>query len=70
MMFCYFVELSTLAGNCSHGDVRLRGGSNDTLGRVEVCFNNAWGTVCNSRFGTSEARVICGQLGFSNIGNY
>ena len=61
-------EISTLAGNCSHGQVRLAGG-NATSGRVEVCINNAWGTVCNSRFGTNEAKVICQQLGFSNIGN-
>jgi deleted-in-malignant-brain-tumors protein 1 len=47
------------------GEVRLRGGDNVTLGRVEVCLNNAWGTVCNSRFGTNDARVICQQLGFS-----
>lgn len=65
-----FLELSTLAGTCSHGDVRLQGGSNSTLGRVEVCINNAWGTVCNSRFGTNEAKVICQQLGFSRTGNF
>lgn len=57
-----------MAGNCSHGEVRLVGGSNNTLGRVEVCINNAWGTVCNSRFGTVDARVICQQLGFSATG--
>ena len=61
------LELSTSAASCRDGDVRLQGGSNNTLGRVEVCLNNAWGTVCNARFGTSDARVICQQLGFSSI---
>ena len=69
--FCLsYVESSTLAGNCSDGGVRLVGGANNTLGRVEVCLNNAWGTVCNSRFGTNEARVICQQLGFERTGTY
>lgn len=62
-------ELFTSFGNCTLGEVRLVGGGNNTLGRVEVCINNAWGSVCNSRFGTNEAKVICHQLGFSNTGN-
>lgn len=63
------VELDTLVGNCTEGDLRLEGGVNNTQGRVEVCLNNAWGTICNSQFGTNEARVICHQLGFSNTSN-
>ena len=53
---------------CEDGDVKLVGGINGTQGVVEVCYNNAWGTVCNSRFGTNEALVICNQLGFRTIG--
>lgn len=38
-------------------------------GRVEVCVNNAWGTVCERNFGTPEAKVVCNQLqGFSSEG--
>ena len=61
-------ELLTPAGICSDGEVRLVNGMDNTLGRVEVCINNAWGTVCNSRFGTNDARVICRQLGFNGDG--
>jgi len=50
------------------GEVRLDGGSNSSLGRVEVCINNAWGTVCSTRFGTNDATVICRQLNFSDTG--
>ena len=67
VIIIFYSEPSTTSGNCSDGEVRLAGGS-ITLGRVEVCLNNAWGTVCNSRFGTNDARVICHQLGFSNTG--
>ena len=56
--------LSTEAGNCIHGDIRLTGGANVTLGRVEICLYNAWGTVCNTQFGQTDAEVICKQLGY------
>ena len=46
------------------------GGANVTLGRVEVCINNAWGTVCNNHYGTREATVICRQLGFDASSEY
>ena len=33
-------------------------------GRVEVCINNAWGTICgDSFFSPTDAGVLCGQLG-------
>ncbi len=44
------------------------GGANTRQGRVEVCNNNAWGTVCDDAFGAAEATVVCTQLGRNGVG--
>ncbi len=53
---------------CSQGDIRLVGGADERQGRVEVCNNNAWGTVCDDSFGSADASVVCNQLGFNGVG--
>ena len=38
-------------------------------GRVEVCVNGAWGTVCRRAFTQHDADVVCEQLpGFKKEG--
>ena len=43
-------------------------GSDPSEGRVEICINSAWGTVCNNLFSKADAQVVCTQLGGYNPG--
>ena len=38
-------------------------GSNVLEGRVELCINNAWGTVCTDSISEDDVEVICRQIG-------
>ena len=66
--FNYYFPFFLLLANCTDGEVRLVGGANQTEGRVEICSNNEWGTICDDQWGTEDAQVICRQLGFDTEG--
>ena len=56
-----------LSVDCPEGSVRLENGMKTTEGRVEVCFNGHWATVCSDEFTLMDGQVICNQLGFEGI---
>ena len=55
-------------GLCNDGDIRLVGGTNQYEGRVEVCWNEVWGTVCHDYWSSQDAIVACRQLGYATTG--
>ena len=53
------------------GTLQLVGGSVPSEGRVEICLGGNWTTICGypSWWNTTNAAVICRQLGFNSSGN-
>ena len=51
-------------GLCNDGSVRLVDGPARTEGRLEVCYSEVWGRVCDSSWSNLEASVVCKQLGY------
>ena len=59
---------NSVAAPCSTGPLRLVGGNVPNEGRVEICLNDVWGTVCDDGWSTTDATVVCRQLGYSTQG--
>ena len=55
------------SSDCVDGDIRLSGGI-ENEGRVEICYHNQWGTVCDNNWDIYDARVVCHQLGYPRSG--
>ena len=56
--------------DASEPAVRLVGGSSTRSGRLEVCTEGEWHTVCAQRFNSTDATVVCRELGFSDQGGH
>ena len=62
------MEKGTFALTTSSGFLS-GGGSNQYEGRVEVCINDQWGTVCSDFWSGLDATIVCKQLGYSYTGS-
>ena len=65
-----FLDTTRIWNSPYSGQIRLQGGSYSSYGRLEVYCNGEWGTVCDDGFGSTDARVACRQLGYSDSYTY
>ena len=69
--FIFYPTVGVLRNaSCIDGTIRLRNGYISGEGRVEVCINNAWGTVCDNGWDNADASVVCRQLGYNPVGTF
>ena len=69
--FVYFythTHTFTAPVNCTNGKIRLVNGASPNQGRVEMCWNRAWGTITDDGWSVVDARVVCRELGYTTIG--
>jgi deleted-in-malignant-brain-tumors protein 1 len=43
--------------------VRLVGGVNDYIGRIKFQYLGIWGSVCDGKFDSRDAEVVCREIG-------
>jgi len=62
-------QISSTVVPCPHeGNIALNGGRSSREGRLQVCHNGIWGTVCDDGFTDAAARVVCYSLGYGYVG--
>jgi deleted-in-malignant-brain-tumors protein 1 len=62
---CYDPEAAPPDGGIF--SVRLVGGVFSTEGRVEIYYNDTWGTICDSGWTDDDGAVVCRELGYSSF---
>ena len=70
LLSCGIIHI--VGGSCANGEVRLisQYSYGRSEGRVEVCHNQQWGTICRDNWGDNNTRVVCDQLGYNGEYGY
>lgn len=68
MIYLYTVLNFFSSVVCNDTEIRLVGGSDQYEGRIEICYNETWGTICDGLWSNNDANVACRQLGYAATG--
>ena len=63
------LQIIFLSGLCGNGDTRLVDSREELAfneGKVEICFNAEWQTVCGDGWTNNNTQVVCRSLGFND----
>ncbi len=63
-IICTLLDIS----QCTEGSIRLVDGIIEQEGRVEVCVNGVWGSICDDGWDTTDAHIVCKQMGHPELG--
>lgn len=50
----------------TEANIRLMGGQDEYQGRVEICTDGIYSSICHNRWDHRDAQVVCRQLNFSS----
>ena len=64
---CMLFELLD-SGTYTEGAVRLADGVLEQEGRVEVCIDGVWGSICGTGWDAIDGYVLCKKAGFDDAG--
>ena len=71
LKYLYFsIDTTRIWNNPYVGQIRLSRGMYSNQGLLEVYCNDQWGTVCDDTFGSTDASVVCRQLGYNTYYDY
>ena len=68
ILFFNLLIVYSHAESCTDGTVRLRGSTVQYAGRIEICIDTTWTSLCDQSWDFKDAQVVCKELGYSLYG--
>ena len=68
-IYIYKNQFFIILDDCNNQTIRLVGGATSWEGRVEVCADGRWGTVCDEGWTNQSADLMCTHFGYPGEGN-